>query len=619
MRGIRIYQRHPKYFFVLAVAFAAVALSTGCGGGEEDPVTPPVADAARAATLAGRYEPDLMLERHDGFWPVAVRTIDRLRSGERGICLGLERGGPCQPTATAKLEWNAGPGSAFIDYPAGNTDRGAQHAAFVRALGGRSAPGTLARMYYYVTGRDPERPVSLQYWFYYPFNYLPVHLPGPFSGTTLSDVDLHEGDFEGMGILLSAHEHRPVYVWMPRHTEEGERFVWNEGILERHDTHPVGYVARGSHATYESCGHKFRTSSASPELLDVVPDDFFSCSPGDTYELGSGIGTVNMARTWWACWPGHFGNAPGYGAEGGKVNEARGQIEADGPRSPFFQQKFDLNKPQPCDNVPAPSEVPRDHEVLADPETAAVLGQSGGRLNDLFRSCDEWSQRPPEGSYMVACDQKTLDAFFDSGLEDPGSQDLRVLGEPEPTGPTVPAVFASRRADAVDKATIETSEVASPEVYVAVRNDGKLTTAEFPEFELQPGQRLRLRREGGSAWRLVDLESGKTVVKASAVETEFATPPQPPQIRDASRDGDQIDLDFSGGTSPATRFVVFAAPTRPELLEGGRIVATARGDASGSYRVRIADPERVLHFLRVVAGHDGIPAASQVAQISEAP
>jgi len=618
MRGIPTYQRRPKHFLALVLALASVVLGTGCGSDEEEPVTPPVANPARAETLAGRYEPDLMLERHDGFWPVSLQTIDLLRLGGKGICLGLERGGPCPPTATTKLEWNAGPGSAFIDYPADNTDRGAQHAVFVRALG-RSAPGTLARMYYYVTGRDPERPISLQYWFYYPFNYLPVHLPGPFSGTTLSDVDLHEGDFEGMGILLSAHEHRPVYVWMPRHTEEGERFVWNEGILERHDTHPVGYVARGSHATYESCGHKFRTSSASPDLLDVIPDDVFSCSPGDTYELGSGIGAVNLAQTWWACWPGHFGNAPGYGAEGGKVNEARGQIEADGPHSPLFQQKFDLNDPRPCANVSAPSEVPRDHQELADPETAAVLGQSGGRLNDLFRSCDEWSQRPPESSYMVACDQGTLDSFFESGLEDPGGQDLRVLGEPEPTGPTVPAVFASRRPDGADQATIETSEVARPEVYVAIRNGRKLTTAEFPDFELRPGQRLRLRREGGSAWRLVDLESGKAVVKASAVETEFAIPPHAPQIRSAIRDGDQIDLDFSGDASPATRFVVFAVTTRPELLEGGRIVATARGDGSGSYRVTIADPDRVLHFLRVVAGHDGIPAGSQVAEVVEAP
>jgi hypothetical protein len=613
-------RRHFRHALGLSLALAALALGGGCGGSdEEEPVTPPVADPTRAETLAGKYEPDLMLERSDGFWPVSLLTIDHLRAGERGICLAAERGAPCNPIATAKLEWNAEPGSAFIDYPADNNDRDAQHDVFVRALG-HSAPGTRARMYYYVTGRDPERPVSLQYWFYYPFNYLPVHLPGPFSGTTLVNSDLHEGDFEGMAILLSAHAHQPVYVWMPRHADEGERFVWNQGILERHGTHPVGYVARGSHATYESCGRKFRTAFAAGQVLDI-PDDNASCTVRDTYELGSGVPAIDLARTWWACWPGHLGNAPGFGSDGGIFNQVRGQFDADGPRSPLFQQKFDLNGPQPCANVPAPSEVPRDREVLADPETAAVLGQSGGRLNDLFRSCDEWSQRPPEGSYMVACDQATLDAFFDSGLEDPGPQDLRVLGEPEPTGPTVPAVFASRQADAVDRATIETSGIAHPQVYVAIRNGRKLTTAEFPEFEMQPEQRLRLRRESGSLWRLVDLDSGRRVARASgpAVESEVAISPQVPQIAGATRDGDEIELRFSGGTDPATRLVAFAGPTRSELIEAGRIVGAVRGEASGSYLLRVADPSRELHFVRVVASRDGALAASQVAEVGEAP
>lgn len=297
----------------------------------------------------------------------------------------------------------------------------------------------------------------------------------------------------------------------------------------------------------------------------------------------------------------------------------RSQLDADGPLSPLFQQKFDLNKPQPCGNVPAPSEVPRDHEVLADPETAAVLGQSGGRLNDLFRSCDEWSQRPPEGSYMVACDQATLDAFFESGLEDAGEQDLRVLGDPEPGGQTAPAVFASPQPAAVDSATIEAAEVAHPEVYVAIRNGRKLTTAEFPQFELQPGERLRLRRDSGSAWRLVDLESGKTVVRTTAIESEVAIAPQPPQISSAIREGSQIDLRFSAGTAPTTRLVTFAAATRDELIEAGRIVGSVRGEASGSYQMAIADPDRRLHFVRVVASHDGLPAASQIAQVGEAP
>src|SRR4029077_16404101 len=301
VQGTRSNHRRRCHALAVTVMVAGIAAG-GCGGGEEiEPVTPPVADPARAKSLATRYEPDLMLERHDGFWPVSVLTIDRLRSGDSGPCLALEKGAPCTSIDTGKLPWDSGPEKAYIDYPAANTDPGAQHDAMVQALGS-SAPGSEAQLYFYVTGRSRQRPISLQYWFYYPYNYLQARL----FGRSVLNTDLHEGDFEGMSILLSARRHRPVYVWMPRHTGEGERFVWNEGALQRRGDHPLGYVARGSHATYESCGRKFRTAPFHGQVADI-PDDYFSCSPGDSYELGSTVPVVNMARTWWACWPGHFG------------------------------------------------------------------------------------------------------------------------------------------------------------------------------------------------------------------------------------------------------------------------------------------------------------------------
>lgn len=593
---------------VAALAIAAA----GCDGDEEaEPVTPPVENPAQARTLAGRYAPDLMLERRDGFWPVSVRTIDLL-SGDRGPCLALRKSAPCDPIATLELPWDSGPATSYIDYPAANKDRDAQHDAFVRALGA-DAPGSKAQLYFYVTGRKPNRPVSLQYWFYYPFNYLQLHLP---FGRALN-TDLHEGDFEGMGMLLSARKHKPVYVWMPRHTGEGERFAWNQGALQRHGGHPLGFVAKGSHATYESCGRKFRTAFALGSARDI-PDDFVSCDPGDTYELGATIPAVNMARTWWACWPGHFGYAPGYGSRpvyGGVLS----QIAADGPLSPLFQQKFDLGKPRPCDRVGAPAPPQGSGEVLPDPDTATALGASGGRLNDLFRSCEDWSQRPPEGSYMVACDPATLERFFESGLEDPGQQDLRVLGDPAPTGPTVPAVFASSDPGAVDRATIRARELAHPEVYVAVRSEEKLATAEFPPFTLSPGQRLRLERGSASEWSLVDLAAeGRTVARAPVRVSGAGISPRTPAIVSAVRRGAQVDLRFSGDTDPATRMAAFAGTSRGDLIEGGRFVGAVRGEASGDYELTVSDPERELRFVRVVASRDGALAASKIAAVSEA-
>ncbi len=576
-------------------------------------MTPPVANPARAESLASRYEPDLMLEKHDEFWPVAVRTIDLLRSGATRTCLASEKGAPCVPAHIRELPWASGPELSYLDYPADSDGPEPERDGVAAALKS-GAPGTDARMYYYVTGRDPDRPVTLQYWFYYPFNYLEAHLP---LGLASVDTDLHEGDIEGMSILLSAKKRRPVYVWMPRHRDEGERFAWNEGALQRHGSHPVGYAAKGSHATYEACGRKFRSANVGGINIDI-PDDNFSCRPGAGYELGATIPALDLARTWWACWPGHLGYAP-------HLSSPWSEIHADGPTSPLYQQKFDLRNPQPCAGVAAPTPPGPDRELLADPETATALDETGGRLNELFRSCDDWRQRPPEGSYMVACDQATLDAYFASGLEDAGDQHLRIDGNPALHGPMVPAVFAAPtpRAGApqgVDRATIRTDQTAHPEVYVAIRNGDRLQVARFPEFTLRPGQELRLRRDNDSRWRLVDVAGGdRTVAEAGVHETGAATSPQKPVIESARRNGDSITLRFSAGENPETSLVAYAGASRAELLEGGHSVGTVSGQASGSYELEIPDSGREIRRLRVVAFFEGALAASSLVAVADGP
>lgn len=591
------------------LAFVAATLVAGCGSGEDQtpPVSPVVAIPGKAKTVAERYEPNLMLERDDGFWPVAVRTIDLLRSGSTRTCLAEQPGGHCSPTRIRELPWVSAPASSFLNYPANSHSVDAEHEGAVQALKG-SAPGTRARIYYYVTGRDPERPITLQYWFYYPFNYLEAHL---FAGASV-DADLHEGDIEGMALLLSAHEHRPVYVWMPRHREEGERFAWNEGALQLQKSHPVGYVAKGSHATYESCGRKFRTALVLGGLADnVVPDDYFSCDPGSSYELGAGVAAIDLARTWWACWPGHLGDAPHH-------SSPLSEIYADGPTSPLYQQKFEhpLREADPCAGVEPPSAPRPGQELLEDPETAQALDEAGGRLNELFRSCDDWWQRPPDGSYMVACDQGTLDSFFESGLEDPGAQNLRIEGSPGARGPTVPAVFASPEPGGVDSATIETDQVAHPVVDVAIRNEETVKIARFPEFTLEPGQRLRLKRDSDTHWRLVDVAHGERTVRGADVrETEAPTPPQQPTILAVERHGESIHLRFRGGANPETSFVVYAGASREDLEEGGRSVGALESRQDGEYELTIEDPERRFHQIRVVAFNEGTRAASPITPV----
>ncbi|MGN6557224.1 MAG: hypothetical protein ACTHLH_04340 [Solirubrobacterales bacterium] len=593
---------------LLVLALVAAALGTGCGSGEDQtpPVSPVVAHPGKAETIAERYEPDLMLEKQDGFWPVAVRTIDMFRSGATRTCLAKQAGAQCSPTHIRELPWASGSASSYLDYPAGSHSVDAQREEAVQALKS-NAPGTDARIYYYVTGRDPDRPVTLQYWFYYPFNYLEAHL---FAGASVN-TDLHEGDIEGMALLLSAHKHLPIYVWMPRHREEGERFAWTEGALQLQEgDHPVGYAAKGSHATYESCGRKFRTALVAGGLADnIVPDDYFSCEHGAGYELGAGVPAIDLARTWWACWRGHLGDAP-------HNPSPLSEIYADGPTSPLYQQKFELREAHPCTGVDPPPPPRPGQERLDDPETAQALEEAGGRLNELFRSCDDWWQRPPDGSYMVACDQETLDSFFDSGLEDPGAQNLRIEGSPAARGSTVPAVFAAPEPGGVDSATIETDQVAHPVVFVAIRDEEELKIARFPEFTLKPGQRLRLKRDSNTHWRLVDVAHGERTVRGAEVhETEAATPPQQPKIVAVERRGESIDLRFRGGANPETNFVVYAGTSREDLLEGGRSVGALEGQSDGEYELTIADPERRFLQVRVVAFNEAARAATPITPV----
>jgi hypothetical protein len=594
--------------FLSMVVLAAVA--AGCGNAEEEaePVTPPVANPARAKSLAGRYEPNLMLERSDGFWPVAVRTIDLLRNGDTHTCLAEGPDAPCDPAHLRDLPWTSGPGLSYLDYPADSHSPEAEQRGVNDALKGK-ALGTKAAIYYYVTGRSPDRPVTLQYWFYYPFNYLEAHL----FGVASVNSDLHEGDIEGMSILLSAGSHRPVYVWMPRHRDEGERFAWNEGALEREGTHPVGYAAKGSHATYESCGRKFRTARVLG-LTGNIPDDYFSCGKG--YPLTPAVPAIDLARTWWACWPGHLGFAPHHGSP-------LSEIYADGPTSPLYQQKFDLRDPKPCAGVAAPPAPEPGQELLDDQETARQIDEAGGRLNDLFRSCQDWWQRPPEGSYMVACDQGALDEFFESGLEDPGKENLRIEGDPAPRGPSVPAVFSApaptgNAPEGVDGATITAEEVAHPVVFAAVRDAERLQVARFPEITVQPGQRLRLRRPDGPRWQLVDLAAGgRTVAEADVHETESPTSPQKPVVVEAVRRGDSVEVRFTGGIGEETSFTVYGGDSRAELLEGGHAVGTLASEPDGEYELTIPDPERRIGQLRVLAFNEGALAASPLTPVSE--
>lgn len=98
--------------------------------------------------------------------------------------------------------------------------------------------------YYYRTVRDGNY-LCLQYWFYYFFNDWARGFGG---------MNDHEGDWEGMLIFFRLDgqgrpQEPPAYVTFVGHHSRLTK-PWQHKDVTRVGTHPVGFVAAGSHATY---------------------------------------------------------------------------------------------------------------------------------------------------------------------------------------------------------------------------------------------------------------------------------------------------------------------------------------------------------------------------------
>jgi hypothetical protein len=79
---------------------------------------------------------------------------------------------------------------------------------------------------------DGDTYIVIQYWFFYIFN---------------DHINNHEGEWEMVEVLLDYHTKDPIGAAYARH-EWGEYRHWHE--IEKEGTHPVAYIAEGSHAAY---------------------------------------------------------------------------------------------------------------------------------------------------------------------------------------------------------------------------------------------------------------------------------------------------------------------------------------------------------------------------------
>jgi hypothetical protein len=82
---------------------------------------------------------------------------------------------------------------------------------------------------------------TIQYWFFYVYNDF---------------LNKHQGDWEQITVGLDEAMDEPMIVGFSSH-DRGQSRLWERlsPKLGRRDTHPIVYVARGSHANYFGAGH----------------------------------------------------------------------------------------------------------------------------------------------------------------------------------------------------------------------------------------------------------------------------------------------------------------------------------------------------------------------------
>jgi hypothetical protein len=311
--------------------------------------------SAEIATLALRFQPTVKMSVFDRFWPVSIAAaLDEYSEGRHTCLATLGRGCVASPATLGDLSAR-GSQREYLRYPErelANVEE--QFKDFVTGLGvtpsvisrWRENPAALdpfasAQIYFYDAGAAPypypgvpRGLISLQYWFFYALNYYPTFV-NPFE--ILSDPlaseyaasDYHEGDWEHITVLVDRGG-VPKYLWMARHSTEGEAIPWSE-VRTEHSTHPVVYPALGGHPSYQSCGAHPRA-----KLLDLFAD-YVACRAGlFTFSYAS-TPLVDLAQTKWACWPGHFGIVNAHFDSANNFDDPTALVLVNGPFSPLHQ------------------------------------------------------------------------------------------------------------------------------------------------------------------------------------------------------------------------------------------------------------------------------------------
>ncbi len=152
--------------------------------------------------------------------------------------------------------------------------------------------------------------IVLQYWYFYYDNlYSYAHPPSNFIWQS------HEGDWEVVNVVLRAADDEPLFVGYSQHCG-GQRRAWSK-VQRWRGTHPIVYVAAGSHANYLSSGNPEIDLSCLPgnvqaflEANSIVPLDYADGSAlSGPAALGADVTSIAAINGGprWVAFPGFWG------------------------------------------------------------------------------------------------------------------------------------------------------------------------------------------------------------------------------------------------------------------------------------------------------------------------
>jgi hypothetical protein len=345
------------------------------GGRANDGELPIQRTNPRIAALAKRLQPTVETTVADRFWPVSVGAVLKetpesgfLQRTSQTTCLVKnEKCAVAHPTLADLNPVGASPNDS-LNYPApldsnpqdqfANFQRGQQVPVTslrnMLASPRHADPWKSAQIYFHdggvgaygrSYGRIPAGLRSLQYWFFYPYNYYPLAvsralMPSSPIGGDKENGDLHEGDWEHVVVLVDRNTLKPQFLYLARHAGEGVALPWNSPLLTFDHGHPIVQAAYGGHPSYPNTCGQFPRPKTYDELADWV-----ICGSSRYAFRAATTPLVDLDAQRWACWPGHFGEATQSELADLKRERydpryfAAKELDVAGPRSPLLQKE----------------------------------------------------------------------------------------------------------------------------------------------------------------------------------------------------------------------------------------------------------------------------------------